>query len=98
MQTIKSKGKYKMNKQSKNFVNAHINNVSFPKTVEQLEIFIYEHGCYNVEDIIEASKDGYTNWTVPRNSVIGDVVLFFHAKTAIQWIRKLETKNKIDRF
>lgn len=34
------------------YVNAHINNISFPKTIEQLEEFIYEHGCYNVEDVI----------------------------------------------
>lgn len=26
------------------FVNAHINNISFPKTIKQLEDFIYEHG------------------------------------------------------
>lgn len=84
-----------MPKESKyDFVNAHINNISFPKTIEQLEGFIYEHGCYNVEDVINGSKDGYTNWTVPRSSVVGDIVLYFHAKTAIQWIRKLETATK----
>ncbi len=77
-----------------NFVNAHINNISFPKTIEQLEGFIYEHGCYNVEDVINEAADGYTIWTVPRSSVVGDVVLYFHAKTAIQWIRKLETATK----
>lgn len=76
------------------FVNAHINNISFPKTIEQLEEFIYAHGCYNVEDVINESFDGYTVWTVPRTSVVGDIVLFFHAKTAIQWIRKLETATK----
>lgn len=76
------------------FVNAHINNISFPKTIEQLESFIYEHGCYNVEDVINEATDGYTIWTVPRSSVVGDVVLYFHAKTAIQWIRKLETITK----
>ena len=76
------------------FVNAHINNISFPKTINQLEDFIYEHGCYNVEDIINESTDGYTIWTVPRSSVVGDIVLYFHAKTAIQWIRKLETATK----
>ena len=32
-------------------VNVHINHISFPKTIEQLEAFIYENGCYNVEDI-----------------------------------------------
>lgn len=76
------------------YVNAHINNISFPKTIEQLEEFIYEHGCYNVEDVINEAIDGYTNWTVPRSSVVGDIVLYFHAKTAIQWIRKLETAAK----
>lgn len=80
---------------SNDFVNAHINNISFPKNIEQLEDFIYEHESYNVEDILESSlNDGCNNWTVPRNSVIGDIVLFFHAKTAIQWIRKLETATK----
>ena len=76
------------------YVNAHINNISFPKTVEQLEAFIYEHGCYNVEDILNEAAAGYTIWTVPRSSVAGDIVLYFHAKTAIQWIRKLETATK----
>ena len=84
-----------MDEQKYDFVNAHINNISFPKTIEQLEDFIYEHGCYNVEDVINEATDGYTIWTVPRSSVVGDVVLYFHAKTAIQWIRKLETATKI---
>lgn len=83
-----------MGEQNYDFVNAHLNNISFPKTIEQLESFIYEHGCYNVEDILNEAEDGYTSWTVPRNSVVGDIVLFFHAKTAIQWIRKLETATK----
>lgn len=79
----------------KSFVNAHINNISFPKTIEELEYFIYERGTYNVEDVINEIVDGYTIWTVPRSSAIGDVVLYFHAKTAIQWIRKLETATKL---
>lgn len=83
-----------MGEQKYNFVNAHINNISFPKTIEQLEDFIYEHGCYNVEDVVNEATDGYTNWTVPRSSVVGDIVLYFHAKSAIQWIRKLETTTK----
>lgn len=77
------------------FVNAHINNISFPKTIAQLETFIYEHGCYNMEDVInEATNNGYTVWTVPRTSVVGDIVLYFHAKTAIQWISKMESATK----
>ena len=83
-----------MNELKYDYVNAHINNISFPKTIEQLEDFIYKHGCYNVEDVINEADEGYTIWTVPRSSVVGDVVLYFHAKTAIQWIRKLETATK----
>ena len=83
-----------MQNQINEYVNAHINNISFPKTIEQLEAFIYENGCYNVEDILNEAEGGYTSWTVPRSSVVGDIVLYFHAKTAIQWIRKLETATK----
>jgi len=74
------------------YVNAHINNISFPKTIDELIWYIEEHGCFNVEDILEETE--YVEWTVPRYSAIGDIVLFFHAKTAIQWIRKLETAAK----
>ncbi|MBQ8163187.1 MAG: hypothetical protein IJZ93_02310 [Clostridia bacterium] len=81
-------------KSSISFINAHINNISFPKTIEELEHFIYERGSYNVEDVINECSIGYTIWTVPRNSAIGDIVLYFHAKTAIQWIRKLETATQ----
>ena len=84
-----------MGEQNYGFVNAHINNISFPKSIEQLENFIYEHGCYNVEDVIAEASDGYTTWTVPRSSVVGDIVLYYHAKTAIQWIRKLEPATRV---
>lgn len=77
------------------FVNAHINNISFPKTIEELEYFIYERKSYDIEYLIEECNNySYVVWTVPRNSIADDIVLFFHAKTAIQWIRKLETATK----
>ena len=79
-----------MSQKKYNFVNAHINNISFPKTIEELETFIYENGCYNVEDILNEAQDGYVIWTVPRSSVIGDIVLYYHAKTALQSIRSLK--------
>lgn len=81
-------------KRENNYVHAHISNISFPKSIEELEVFIDEHGCYNVEDIINSSKCEEEIWTVPRYSCKGDIVLFFHAKTTIQWIRKLETETK----
>lgn len=76
------------------YVSAHINNISFPKSINELETFIYQNKRYNVEDIINESENGYVIWTVPRSSAIDDIVLFFHAKTAIQWSRKLETAAK----
>ena len=73
-------------------VQAIICNISFPKTTRELEWFIKENGCFNVEDIL---YDETVEWTVPQWALPGDIVFFFHAKTAIQIIRKLEIE--IDR-
>jgi len=73
------------------FVQAHINSISFPTDIEGLEVFIYEHGHFNIEDILWGDG-GF--WTVPRNCKIGDLVLWFHAKTAISKITALITKVK----
>lgn len=70
------------------FVNAHINNISFPTSIVELEDLIYVYGMYNIEDILTNTD---SNWTVPRASQIGDIVLFFHAKTAIARITALIT-------
>lgn len=74
------------------YVNAHINNISFPNTIEELETFIFQNGMYNVEEIL---YNDTVIWTVPRSSKIGDIVLFFHAKTAITKITALITKAKM---
>ena len=71
------------------YVNAHINNISFPTSVDELEVFVYEHRMYNIEDVL-TNPD--TNWTVPRSAKIGDIVLFYHAKTAISRITALITQ------
>lgn len=71
------------------YVNAHISNISFPTNIEELEVFVYEHGMYNLEEVLLA-KDNC--WTVPASSKIGDIVLFYHAKTAIARITALITK------
>jgi uncharacterized membrane protein len=44
------------------YINAHINNISFPKTIDELETFIYDHGCYNVEDVILTML--MSTWTI----------------------------------
>lgn len=68
------------------YVQAHINNISFPGDIEGLEAFVYEHGSYNVEDILACDGRG---WTVPRSCKVGDIVLWYHAKTAITRITAL---------
>lgn len=72
-------------------VQAFIDNISFPKSLEELDLFIDE---FNVEQILTVSE---TEWTAPKWAVKGDIVFFYHAKTAIQWISKLETKIKEQR-
>ena len=67
-------------------IQAFINNISFPKSLEELELFI---DGFNVEEILTVKE---TEWTAPKWAVKGDIVFFFHAKTAIQWISKLETQ------
>ena len=76
------------------YVQAFISNISFPTNVEGLRFFIYEHGSFNVEDIL-CDLNSPQNWTVPRHSKVGDIVLFFHAKTAYQRIVAL--KNKVNK-
>ena len=73
------------------YVNAHISNISFPTTIEELENIIYQNERYNVEDV---TIYGGGNWTVPRYAKKGDIVLFYHAKTAISRITALITKVK----
>lgn len=72
-------------------VQAFIDNISFPKNLEELEDFADE---FDVEQVLRVDE---TEWTAPKWAVEGDIVFFFHAKTAIQWITKLETKIKEER-
>lgn len=67
-------------------VQAFINNISFPSTLDELEYFADQ---FNVEEILTADE---TEWTAPKWVVPGDIVFFFHAKTAISRITKLETE------
>lgn len=68
-------------------VQAIINNISFPKTLQQLEYFIDENKCFNVENIL---YDKTVEWTVPKWILPNDIVFFFHAKTAIDIIHRLK--------
>lgn len=72
-------------------IQAIINNISFPKTIEELEYFVKEVGQFNVDDILLYET---VEWTIPKWALVGDIVFFFHAKTAIQTICKLERELK----
>jgi hypothetical protein len=72
-------------------VQAIINNISFPKEIDELEYFVKEVGHFNVEDILLYDT---VEWTMPKWAVANDIVFFFHAKTAIQTIRSLQSELK----
>ena len=69
------------------YVQSFINNVSVPKTIDELLWYIREHGWYNIEDIL---YDDEERWTVPRWCKRGDVVFFMHAKYADTHLRRLQ--------
>ena len=69
------------------YVQAFINNISFPKTIEELDYFVSGRGRFNLEDILYSQ---WEEWTTPKWALKNDIVFFFHAKTAIQRIRHLE--------
>lgn len=69
-------------------VQAFIDNISFPRTLEELEWFADE---FDVEQVLRVDE---TEWTAPKWAIQGDIVFFYHAKTTIQKITMLETKLK----
>lgn len=68
-------------------VQAVINNISFPKTLDELRHYIFDVCYFDMEDIL-CNRE--TEWTMPKWAVPNDIVFFFHAKTAIATIRRLE--------
>ena len=68
-------------------VQAFISNISFPRTIDELKLFVEDVGRFNVEEILMFSE---TEWTAPKWALKGDIVFFFHAKTAIQRIKHLK--------
>lgn len=68
-------------------VQAVINNISFPKTLDELRHYAFDVGYFDIEDILFNLE---TEWTMPKWAVQNDIVFFFHAKTAITTIRHLE--------
>ena len=79
----------KLDSRKNPYIQAHINSISFPTDIKGLEDYVYDHGHYNIEDILACDGSG---WTVPRSCKLGDIVLWFHAKTAIARITALITQ------
>lgn len=73
------------------YVQAFINNLSFPKTLEQLKYFIFEHGNFHIEDLVFYDGEE-TVWTVPNWASVNDICFFMHAKTANANITRLMTQ------
>lgn len=75
----------------KKYVEAFINNISVPKSLDELYSFFMDGNDAQIL-IQDASGTGETNWTVPRWAKRGDIVLFMHAKTARSTLTGLRTK------
>ena len=77
---------------------AFINNVSFPKTLQEM-LFIVEtkDGIFDMESLV-LSGDDLTEWTAPKWAQVGDICFFYHAKTAISSIRKLKKEFRLTRL
>lgn len=72
------------------YCHAFINNISFPKSLEEIkEVYIDERGMYDIEDLLASEE---TCWIAPRWAMMGDVCLFMHAKTANSTISSLKTE------
>lgn len=71
------------------YVQAFIDNISFPKSLDELEDYIYNAGHYDIESLLVASA---TEWTAPRWAKAGDIVFFMHAKYARSTITRLRTE------
>lgn len=86
--------RHSLSEHSNDIVQSFINNISFPKTLDELYFFATEHGSFNVEDVLYEEK---TVWTSPKWAKIGDIVFFMHSKTAKSTITSLRTHLNNDR-
>ena len=81
----------------KKYVEAFINNISVPKSLEELSEFFMDGN--DAQNLIRETMDfGKTNWSAPRWAKRGDIVLFMHAKTANSTLTRLRTivRNQFD--
>ena len=86
--------RHSLSEHSNDIVQSFINNISFPKTLDELYFFATEHGSFNVEDVLYEDE---TVWTSPKWAKIGDIVFFMHSKTAKSTITSLRTQLNNER-
>lgn len=77
----------------KKFVEAFINNVSVPKTLEELDNYFLDGNDAQVL-VSDTLETGTTRWSVPRWAKRGDIVLFMHAKNARSSLTRLRTETQ----
>lgn len=87
--SVQYRSKNNANTHNYNNIQSFVNNISVPKTLEELQYYIYEHGCFNVEDILNEKE---TVWTAPSWAKIGDIVFFMHAKYVNSRLTALRTE------
>lgn len=75
----------------KRYVEAFINNISVPKTLEELSDH-YLNGNDAQMLVDQVMNDGWTEWTSPRWAKRGDIVLFMHAKAAKSYLTAIRTQ------
>lgn len=80
-------------------VQAFITNISFPTSLDELLLYSNRFNMENVlgcmmESEIDDEAFGSTSWTAPKWAKEGDIVFFFHAKTANAKISALRTELK----
>lgn len=72
-----------------NYCHAYINNITFPKSLEELEqTMLDEYGMFDLETLLKYKQ---ISWTAPRWAMAGDICFFMHAKTAGITISSLKT-------
>ncbi len=71
------------------YCHAFINNIAFPKSLEEIKEVYFEEGRYDIETLLSTDE---TSWTAPRWAMMGDICLFMHAKTANSTISRLKTE------
>lgn len=63
--------RHSLSEHSNDIVQSFINNISFPKTLDELYYFIRERNSFDVESVL---YDEVVWWTSPKWTKIGDIV------------------------